>query len=175
VLLEDPDIQGRIRSDRVHSSKSCVLLSYSTKFKCSELLSYVRTLVDARPAGWGSAIHWIAGSPADAGHHRIDGRPGRHSAALPFSVAETPKVNVLHGGFPEVLARPKSEHCGSLLISKTTWSATSEQLRTYVTCDVSSVSALLASRHGQILNKTDLAAPSEFPSRLSVSGYIFSR
>jgi len=27
---------------------------------------------------------------------------------LPFSLAETEKVNLLHGGFPEVLARPKS-------------------------------------------------------------------
>ena len=25
---------------------------------------------------------------------------------LPFSLAETAKVNLLHGGFPEVLARP---------------------------------------------------------------------
>jgi predicted AAA+ superfamily ATPase len=27
---------------------------------------------------------------------------------LPFSVSETSKVNLLYGGFPEVLARPKS-------------------------------------------------------------------
>src|SRR5260370_42122451 len=27
---------------------------------------------------------------------------------LPFSVTETPKVNMLHGGFPEGVVRPKS-------------------------------------------------------------------
>jgi predicted AAA+ superfamily ATPase len=79
---------------------------------------------------------------------------------LPFSVSETPKVNMLHGGFPEVLARPKSRGL---------WFAS--YLQTYLERDVRAITnvrdlvtfrrflALLASRHGQILNKTDLAGP----------------
>src|SRR5260370_30079820 len=79
---------------------------------------------------------------------------------LPFSLAETRKVNLLHGGFPEVLARPKARNL---------WFAS--YLQTYLERDVRAITnvrdlatfrrflALLASRHGQILNKTDLAAP----------------
>ena len=79
---------------------------------------------------------------------------------LPFRVTETPKVNMLHGGFPEVVVRPKS---------RALWFAS--YLQTYLERDVRSITnvrdlvtfrrfiALLASRHGQILNKTDLAAP----------------
>ena len=79
---------------------------------------------------------------------------------LPFSVAESTKVNLLSGGFPEVLARPKSRDL---------WF--SSYLQTYLERDVRSVInvkdlptfrrflAILASRHGQMLNKTDLAAP----------------
>jgi hypothetical protein len=79
---------------------------------------------------------------------------------LPFSLAETSKVSLLHGGFPEVLARPKGRDL---------WYAS--YLQTYLERDVRSLTnvrdlatfrrflALLASRHGQMLNKTDLAAP----------------
>src|SRR5438445_10617809 len=79
---------------------------------------------------------------------------------LPFSLSETKKVNLLHGGFPEVLARPKP---------RSLWFAS--YLQTYLERDVRAITnvrdlatvrrflALLASRHGQILNKTDFAAP----------------
>jgi uncharacterized protein len=79
---------------------------------------------------------------------------------LPFSLLETEKVNLLHGGFPEVLARPRASAL---------WFAS--YLQTYLERDVRAITnvrdlatfrrflALLASRHGQILNKTDLAAP----------------
>jgi len=79
---------------------------------------------------------------------------------LPFSFTETTNVNLLHGGFPEVLARPNS---------RALWFAS--YLQTYLERDVRAITnirdlvtfrrflALLASRHGQILNKTDLAAP----------------
>lgn len=79
---------------------------------------------------------------------------------LPFSITESPKVNMLYGGFPEVLVRPKS---------RALWFAS--YLQTYLERDVRAISnirdlvtfrrflAILASRHGQILNKTDLAAP----------------
>src|SRR6516225_11730071 len=79
---------------------------------------------------------------------------------LPFSLLETKRVTLLYGGFPEVLARPKSREL---------WFTS--YLQTYLERDVRAITnvrdlvtfrrflALLASRHGQILNKTDLAAP----------------
>ena len=79
---------------------------------------------------------------------------------LPFSVSETSKVNLLYGGFPEVLARPKA---------RALWFAS--YLQTYLERDVRAITnvrdlvtfrrfiSLLSTRHGQVLNKTDLAAP----------------
>ena len=79
---------------------------------------------------------------------------------LPFSLAETHRASLLHGGYPEVLARPAGRRL---------WF--SSYIQTYLERDVRAVTnvrdlatfrrflALLASRHGQILNKTDLAAP----------------
>jgi predicted AAA+ superfamily ATPase len=79
---------------------------------------------------------------------------------LPLSTRETPKVTLLRGGYPEAVARPG----GSQL-----WF--SSYLQTYLERDVRAVTAvkdlatfrrflaLVASRHGQVLNKTDLAAP----------------
>jgi predicted AAA+ superfamily ATPase len=79
---------------------------------------------------------------------------------LPFSSAEHPKVSVVRGGFPEVIARPSA---ASLWFSS--------YIQTYLERDVRAISdirdlatfrrflALVASRCGQMLNKTDLAAP----------------
>ena len=79
---------------------------------------------------------------------------------MPLSVRESPKVTLLHGGYPEAVARPAS---GRLWFSS--------YLQTYLERDVRAVTAvrdlatfrrflaLLASRHGQVLNKSDLAAP----------------
>jgi predicted AAA+ superfamily ATPase len=78
----------------------------------------------------------------------------------PFSLAETDRVSLLHGGYPEVLARPAGRRL---------WFGS--YIQTYLERDVRAVTnvrdlatfrrflALLASRHGQILNKTDLAVP----------------
>lgn len=79
---------------------------------------------------------------------------------LPLSCLEHCKLSVLSGGFPEVLARPKNAR---------RWFAS--YVQTYLERDVRTVTAvrdlstfrrfmaLVASRHGQLLNKTDLAAP----------------
>ena len=76
------------------------------------------------------------------------------------SFSHAPKVGMLRGGYPEALARP---HAASLWFSS--------YLQTYLERDVRAISAvqdlavfrrflaLVASRHGQILNKSDLAAP----------------
>ena len=79
---------------------------------------------------------------------------------LPLSLLETPKVSLLKGGFPEALAHPSVSQ---------TWFRS--YIQTYLERDVRAVSSirdlatfrrflsLLASRCGQILNRTDLAAP----------------
>jgi len=79
---------------------------------------------------------------------------------LPFSTVETDRVSMKGDGFPEALARPR------------TWSIRfSSCVQTYLERDVRSdinvrdlatfrrFLALVASPHGQLLNKTDLAAP----------------
>ena len=79
---------------------------------------------------------------------------------MPFSLAETNKVTMLEGGFPEVLADP-----GGRFV----WF--NSYLQSYLERDVRAITnvkdlatfrrflSLLASRHGQMINKTDLAAP----------------
>jgi predicted AAA+ superfamily ATPase len=183
VLLEDPDIRGRIRSDPrtfLEELRPPVVLDEIQN--APELLNYVRTLVDAAPRRMGQ---WLfAGSQEAPLMQGITESMAERAAILqllPFSVTETPKVSVLHGGFPEVLARPKS---------RGVWFAS--YLQTYLERDVRAITnirdlvtfrrflALLASRHGQILNKTDLAAPlgvsvptiSEWLHILEVTGQV---
>src|SRR5947209_5239451 len=183
VLLEDPDIQGRIRSDPrtfLEELRPPVLLDEIQN--APELLSYVRTLIDAAPRRMGQWL-FTGSQEAPLMQGITESMAGRAAILqlLPFSVAETPKVNVLHVGFPEVLARPKS---------RALWFAS--YLQTYLERDVRSITnvrdlvtfrrfiALLASRHGQILNKTDLAAPlgvsvptiSEWLHVLEITGQI---
>ena len=162
VLLEDPDIRGRIRSDpRTFLEELRPPVLFDEIQNAPELLSYVRTLVDAAPRRMG---RWLFTGAQEAPLMQgiSESMAGRAAILqlLPFSVTETAKVNILHGGFPEVLARPKA---------RALWFAS--YLQTYLERDVRAISnirdlvtfrrflALLASRHGQILNKTDLAAP----------------
>ena len=77
---------------------------------------------------------------------------------LPLSSAETPKVSLFMGGFPEVLAQPRAANI---------WYRS--YVQTYLERDVRNISgirdlatfrrflALVASRCGQILNRTDFA------------------
>jgi predicted AAA+ superfamily ATPase len=79
---------------------------------------------------------------------------------LPLSRVESKKVTMSKGGFPEVIAMPKSAD---------TWFRS--YIQTYLERDIRSVSsirnlttfrkflALVASRIGQVLNRTDIAAP----------------
>ncbi len=177
VLLEDPDIQGRIRSDpRTFLEELRPPVVFDEIQNAPELLSYVRTLVDAAPRRMGQWL-FTGSQEAPLMQGITESMAGRAAILqlLPFSVAETPKVNVLHGGFPEVLARSKS---------RALWFAS--YLQTYLERDVRAITnirdlvtfrrflALLASRHGQILNKTDLAAPLGVCVP-TISGYISSR
>src|SRR6267154_108222 len=110
VLLEDPDIQGRTRNDpRTFLEELRPPVVFDEIQNAPELLSYVRTLIDAVPRQMG---RWLFTGSREAPPMQgiTESMAGRAAILqlLPFSVAETPKVNVLHGGFPEALARPKS-------------------------------------------------------------------
>ncbi len=183
VLLEDPDIQGRVRSDpRAFLEDLQPPVLFDEIQNAPELLAYVRTLIDANPRRMGQ---WLFTGSQEAPLMRgiTESMAGRAAILqlLPLSLAETTKVDLLHGGFPEVLARPQS---------RSLWFAS--YLQTYLERDVRALTnvrdlvtfrrflSLLASRHGQILNKTALAAPlgvsvptiGEWLSILEVTGQI---
>ena len=126
-----------------------------------ELLAYVRTRIDQNPREKGKWL-FIGSQEAPLMQGVSESMAGRAAILqlLPLSLAETNRVNLLDGGYPEVLAYPR----GRML-----WF--SSYIQTYLERDVRAITnvrdlatfrrflALLASRHGQILNKTDLAAP----------------
>jgi predicted AAA+ superfamily ATPase len=162
ILLEDPDVQARVRSDpRAFLEELRPPVVFDEIQNTPELLDYVRTVIDVGPRRMGQ---WLFTGSQEAPLMRgiSESMAGRAAILqlLPFSLAETEKVSLLHGGFPEVLARPGA---------RSLWF--SSYLQTYLERDVRAITnirdlatfrrflALVASRHGQILNKTDLAAP----------------
>ena len=162
VLLEDPDVLGRVRADPhgfLDERRPPVILDEIQH--APELLGYVRARVDRAPRRRGQwfltgsqELQLMAGvSESLAGRAAV-------LQLLPLSLAETAKVTPLHGGYPEVLARPAARDL---------WF--SSYLQTYLERDVRAITqvrdlatyrrflGLLASRHGQVLNKSDFAAP----------------
>lgn len=183
VLLEDPDVLARVRSDPrafVESLEPPVVLDEVQN--APELFSWVRTRVDAAPARKG---RWfLTGSQESPLMQGVtESLAGRAALfhLLPLSTLETPKVSLLRGGFPEVLAEPSAA---------ATWFRS--YVQTYLERDVRAVTgvrdlatfrrfvALVASRTGQVLNRTDLAAPlgvsvptvTQWLSVLEVTGQI---
>src|SRR5712664_4658094 len=162
VLLEDPDIQGRIRGDpRTFLEELHPPVIFDEIQNAPELLSYVRTLIDSAPRRMGQ---WLFTGSQEAPLMRgvTESMAGRAAILqlLPFSIEESERVTMLAGGFPEALARAKTRDL---------WF--SSYVQTYLERDIRSITnvrdlstfrrflALVASRHGQLLNKTDLAAP----------------
>jgi predicted AAA+ superfamily ATPase len=161
-LLEDPDIVARLRADPqgfLDAVKTPVILDEVQNVP--EVFAFVRSRVDRRPRRMGQWL--LTGSQEAPLMQGVSESMAGRAAVLqlyPLSVRETPKVTLLRGGYPEVLARPG----GARL-----WFAS--YLQTYLERDVRAVTAirdlatfrrflaLLASRHGQVLNRTDLAAP----------------
>jgi uncharacterized protein len=183
VLLEDPDIQARVRSDpRTFLEELLPPVVFDEIQNAPELRAYVRTFIDTKPRRMGQ---WLFTGSQEAPLMRgiTESMAGRAAILqlLPLSLAETAKVDLLHGGFPEVLARPQARRL---------WFAS--YLQTYLERDVRAIInvrdlvtfrrflSLLASRHGQVLNKTDLAAPlgvsvptiGEWLSILEVTGQV---
>jgi len=162
VLLEDPDVQGRARSDpRALLDELTPPVLFDEIQNAPELLGYVRTRIDQSPRRMGQWL-FTGSQEAPLMQGVSESMAGRAAILhlLPFSLTESDRVSLLLGGYPEALARPQARHL---------WF--SSYLQTYLERDVRSITnvrdlatfrrflALLASRHGQVLNKTDLAAP----------------
>ncbi len=161
-LLEDPDVVARLRADPhgfLDAVKTPVILDEVQHVP--EVFAFVRARIDRQPRRAGQ---WLLTGSQEAPLMQgvSESMAGRAAVLqlLPLSVQETPKVGLLRGGYPEALARPGAAPL---------WFAS--YLQTYLERDVRAVTAvkdlatfrrflaLLASRHGQILNKTDFAAP----------------
>jgi hypothetical protein len=161
-LFEDPDVVGRFRHDPqgfLDGVRLPVILDEIQNVP--EVFNFVRARIDRQPRRAGQ---WLLTGSQEAGLMRrvTESMAGRAAVLqlLPMSVRETPRVSLLRGGFPEVLARPAAARL---------WF--SSYLQTYLERDVRAISAvqepatfrrfiaLVASRHGQVLNKSDLAAP----------------
>jgi hypothetical protein len=183
VLLEDPDVQERVRSDpRAFLEGLRPPVIFDEIQNTPQLLDYVRTLVDARPRRMGQWL-FTGSQEAPLMQGITESMAGRAAILqlLPFSLAETAKASPLLGGFPEVVLRPKGRQL---------WYAS--YLQTYIERDVRLISSvrdlpafrrflsLVASRHGQMLNRSDLAAPlgvsvptiSEWMRILEITGQI---
>ena len=162
TLLEDPDVLERVKADpRGFLEKLSLPAVLDEIQNAPGLLGYIRSLVDASPRVTGK---WLLTGSQEAPLMRgvTESLAGRAAVLqlLPLSVRESPGVTLLRGGFPEVLARPRSA---------ATWF--SSYVQTYLERDVRAVTAirdlgtfrrflgLLTTRHGQIVNRTDLAAP----------------
>jgi predicted AAA+ superfamily ATPase len=183
VLLEDPDIQDRVRRDPrafIESLRPPVI--FDEIQNTPQLLDYIRTLVDARPRGMGQWL-FTGSQEAPLMQGITESMAGRAAILqlLPFSLVETAKVDPLLGGFPEVVLHPRGREL---------WFAS--YLQTYIERDVRLIASvrdlptfrrflsLLASRHGQMLNRSDLAAPlgvsvptiSEWVRILEITGQI---
>jgi len=126
-----------------------------------ELFAYIRTLIDQEPRNKGK---WILTGSQEAPlmQNVTESLAGRAAlfTLLPFSHEETSDVSLLYGGFPEVIEFPQTADI---------WF--SSYIQTYLERDIRSIAAirdlatfrrfisLLATRCGQMLNKTNLAAP----------------
>ncbi|MBI3185376.1 MAG: ATP-binding protein [Myxococcales bacterium] len=161
-LLESPEVLDRVRDDPrgwLESLKPPVILDEIQN--TPELFPWVRSFIDARPAKKGQ---WLITGSQDFSlmAHVTESMTGRAAIfhLLPLSLRELGKWNLLRGGFPEVWLKPSGA---------SVWFAS--YLETYLERDVRQLIAvrdlvtfrrflaLLASRHGQVLNRSDMAAP----------------
>ena len=161
-LLGDPDTLARVRSDpRTFLDEVRPPAILDEIQNAPELFAYVRSRIEAAPRRLGQ---WVLTGSQEAPLMRevTESLAGRAAVfqLLPLSTRESPKVSLLRGGFPGALARPSLA---------STWFRS--YIQTYLERDVRAVSsirdlatfrrflALVASRTGQVLNRTDLAAP----------------
>jgi predicted AAA+ superfamily ATPase len=161
-LFEDPEVVARFRADPRGFLDGVRLPAILDEVQnVPEVFAHVRARIDKHPRRVGQ---WFLTGSQEAPLMRnvTESMAGRAAVLqlLPLSLHETHKVSLLNGGFPEVLARPHARRL---------WFAS--YLQTYLERDVRSIVSvrdlagfrrflsLVASRHGQFLNKSDLAAP----------------
>lgn len=183
VLLEDPDVIARVRADPrsfLEELKTPVILDEIQN--TPELLNYIRTRIDNAPSRRGQ---WLLTGSQEAPLMQgvAESMAGRAAVLqlLPLSTMESPKVSVLRGGYPGVVTRPSAAEI---------WFRS--YVQTYLERDIRAITAvrdlatyrrflaLLASRCGTLLNKTELAGPlgvsvptiTEWLSALEVTGQI---
>ncbi len=161
-LFEDPDVIARFRNDPQGFLDHVRLPAILDEVQNTpEVFNFVRSRIDREPRKTG---RWLLTGSQESGlmANVTESMAGRAAVLqlMPLSASESPKVTLLQGGYPEVLARPGAAQL---------WF--SSFLQTYIERDVRQISAvqdlalfrrffaLVASRHGQVLNKSDLAAP----------------
>lgn len=162
VQLEDPDTLLAVKADPRGFLDALPLPAILDEIQLApELFSYVRSRIDADPGKKGQWI--LAGSQEPSLMRGVSESMAGRAAVLrlpPFSVRESPGVSPFSGGYPDALAAGPD---ASLWFSS--------YVQTYLERDVRSVLGvrdlvsfhrfvqLLATRHGQMLNKTGLASP----------------
>ncbi len=161
-LFEDPDVVARFRHDPQGFLDGVRLPAILDEIQNTpEVFNYVRSRADREPRKTG---RWFLTGSQESGLMRnvTESMAGRAAVMhlLPLSARESPRATLLRGGYPEVVARPAAARL-----------CFSSYLQTYLERDVRAVTAvkelamfrrflaLVASRHGQVLNKSDLAAP----------------
>jgi predicted AAA+ superfamily ATPase len=161
-LLEAPDLIDRIRSDPRGFLDEIELPAILDEIQnIPELVPYIRERIDREPNKFG---RWLLTGSQEAPlmRHLNESLAGRAAVFQlpPFSIREFSRWNLLLGGYPEAVAHPKTAPL---------WF--SSYLQTYLERDIRSMTSirqlptfrrflsLLAARHGQMLNKTDLAGP----------------
>jgi predicted AAA+ superfamily ATPase len=183
VLLEDPDVIARVRADpRSFLEELTTPVILDEIQNTPELLNYVRTRIDNAPSRRGQ---WLLTGSQEAPLMQgvAESMAGRAAVLqlLPLSTTESPKVSVLRGGYPGVVTRPSAAEL---------WFRS--YVQTYLERDIRAITAvrdlatyrrflaLLASRCGTLLNKTELAGPlgvsvptiTEWLNALEITGQI---
>ena len=162
VLLEDPDVIARVRADpRSFLEELTTPVVLDEIQNTPELLNYVRTRIDNAPSRRGQ---WLLTGSQEAPLMQgvAESMAGRAAVLqlLPLSITESPKVSILRGGYPGVVTHPSTAEL---------WFRS--YVQTYLERDIRAITAvrdlatyrrflaLLASRCGTLLNKTELAGP----------------
>lgn len=161
-LLEDPEIVARLRADPrgfLDELRTPAILDEVQNVP--ELFAHVRARIDRGPRRPGQWL--LTGSQEAPLMQRVSESMAGRAAVLqllPFSRRESARVSLLRGGYPEAIA-PRGP--GRL------WFAA--YVQAYLERDVRAVTAvrdlatfrrflaLVAARHGQVLNRTSIAAP----------------
>ena len=183
VLLEDPDVIARVRADPRGFLDELVTPAILDEIQNTpELLNYIRSRIDNSPTRRGQ---WLLTGSQEAPLMQgvAESMAGRAAVLqlLPLSTMESSKVSVLRGGYPGVVTRPSAADL---------WFRS--YVQTYLERDIRAITAvrdlstyrrflaLLASRCGTLLNKTELAGPlgvsvptiTEWLNALEITGQI---